>query len=650
MCGITGFWTTDEGARRDADARLARMLAPLVARGPDASGTFIDAEAGIALGHRRLSILDLSDDGRQPMFSADGRLAITYNGEVYNFRVLRAELEARGRRFRSGSDTEVMLEAIAEWGLEPALARFVGMFAFALWDRERRELALARDRLGIKPLYYAVGPRGVAFGSTLAPVEAFGALDGELDLDVLAAYLRRNCVPGERSIVRGVTKVPPGGVVRFAAPDAPRARRWWSAVDVALRARAEGFRGDAADAVDALDRALSEAVRDRLVADVPLGAFLSGGIDSSAVVALMQEVGDGHAKTFSIGFTEAAYDESSHARDVARALGTDHTELVVTPEQAWSVIPELPAMFDEPFADSSQIPTFLVSRLARRHVTVALSGDGGDELFGGYNRHVWGPRLWRGLARVPLPMRRGAAAGLAMLPWGPLGAAIERVAPRFPARMQVRLPVEKVQKALSLVPAASEEALYDTLSSHWPDAEALVSAPGAPLRPSWVEEAGLSFAEQLMLADTVGYLPDDILTKVDRASMAVGLEARVPILDHRVFELAWRLPMSLKHRDGRTKWVLRRVLERRVPRRLFERAKMGFGVPVGAWLRGPLRDWAEDLLEARALERFDATAVRRVWTEHVEGRRDWTHQLWDVLMFQAWQARRQTLSNARAAG
>lgn len=648
MCGITGFWTHDPALLRDAEARLDHMLEPLIPRGPDAFGRFVDEAAGIALGHRRLSIIDLSDDGKQPMWSGDGRLGITFNGEVYNYRALRAELEARGRRFKSGSDTEVMLEAIDAFGLEAALDRFVGMFAFALWDREDRALTLVRDRLGIKPLYYAVSPRGLAFGSTLAPVERFGGLDGEVDVDVLAAYLRRNCVPGERAILRGAKKVPPGGLVRFSAPDAPRPSIWWSATEVALRARRQGFDGDPTEAVDAVEGALSTAVRDRLVADVPLGAFLSGGIDSSTVVALMQEVGDGRAKTFSIGFTEAAYDESSHAREIAGALGTDHTELIVTPEEAWSVIPRLPAMWDEPFADSSQVPTYLVSELARRHVTVSLSGDGGDELFGGYNRHVWAPRIWRRLRRVPGPLRRTAAARLDGIPWGPLGEVVDRTTKLLPARAQVRMPTEKLQKALSVLDAGSEGDLYQTLTSHWPDAERLVGARGAAHQPPLPGAGELAFAERLMLADTVGYLPDDILTKVDRASMAVSLEARVPILDHRVFELAWRLPLSMKHRDGETKWVLRRVLERRVPRALFDRAKMGFGVPVGEWLKGPLRDWAEDLLAARRLERFDAARVRGLWTEHLEGRRDRTHQLWDVLMFQAWAEHRRATAAARA--
>lgn len=638
MCGITGFWA--RGDLADADARLARMMAPLARRGPDGEGAFVDRDAGVALGHRRLSILDLSDDGRQPMTSADGRLVMTYNGEVYNFRELRAELEARGARFRSRSDTEVMLEAISAWGLEPALARFVGMFALALWDRERRELTLVRDRLGIKPLYYASSARGLAFGSTLAPVERFDGARRDVARDVLAAYLRRGCVPGERSILEGVERVQPGELVRFAAPDAPRRTRWWSAIDVARAARRRGFDGDLADATDALDAALSTAVRDRLVADVPLGAFLSGGIDSSAVVALMQEVGGGRARTFSIGFTDPAYDESPHARAIARHLGTEHTELVVTPEVAWSVIPELPAMWDEPFADSSQIPTYLVSKLAREHVTVSLSGDGGDEVFGGYNRHVWGPRLWRRLRRLPRRLRGAGASALAPLASARFAPLLDASVARLPRRAQVRLPSDKLQKILSVLPARSERDLFEILTSHWPDAEAVAGYDGPAPLSHWPDAPELSYAERLMLADVVNVLPDDMLTKVDRASMAIGLEARVPLLDHRVYELAWSLPFELKIGGGETKRVLRRVLERRVPRALFERPKMGFGIPVGAWLVGPLRDWAEALLAPRTLTYFDAPSVERAWAEHVGGRRDHTHRLWDVLMFQAWLAGR----------
>lgn len=650
MCGIAGLWNADDP--RALDASIRAMTAALARRGPDGEGTWIDPAAGLALGHRRLSILDLSAAGAQPMISFGGRYAITYNGEVYNFRALRKELALEGLQgFRGHSDTEVMLAAIEQWGVREAAERFVGMFAFAVWDRERRELHLVRDRLGIKPLYYGRAGRALAFASDLASFEALDGFDAEVDPEACVLYFRYGCVPGEHAIYRGVEKQRPGTILTFTARDRePRETVFWSAADVARRGLADPLPArDEREAIDRLEDQLRTAVRDRLVADVPLGAFLSGGIDSSTVAALMQlESGGTPVRTFSIGFEDPAYDEATDAARVAAHLGTDHTELTVTPREAMDAIPELAAVYTEPFADSSQLPTLLVSRLARRHVTVALSGDGGDELFAGYNRHVWASRLWWSMRVVPAPLRHLAARALESRPpadWDDLAASGARVLPL----LRLRTPGDKAHKLAGLLDATDFDQLYLALTSLWREPERVVAR-----RTSG--SAALRFAERLphatpaaemMFRDLVSYLPDDILTKVDRASMSVGLEARVPLLDHRVVALAWRLPLSLKLRGGESKWILRRVLERHVPRALFDRPKMGFGVPVGDWVRGPLRDWAESLLDERAMREdglLDVDTVRASWQRHLEGTGVEQHRVWTVLMFQAWRRRRGALS------
>lgn len=628
MCGICGFWSRDAGVLNDARAVLTAMSEEIAHRGPDASGRWVDPKRGVGFGHRRLSIIDLSPRGRQPMESADRRWVVTYNGELYNYRDLRAEL---GGKWRGDSDTEVLVEAIARWGVAPAVRRFVGMFAFAAFDRERGELVLVRDRLGIKPLYWGRVGRDLVFASELTPLRRYPGFGAEIDRDVLSMYMRTNCVPSDRCILQGFHKVLPGHVVTFDASDAaPHSTPFWDAGE--RRAALRGsFRGDERDAIDALDERLFTAVRDRLVADVPLGAFLSGGVDSSTVVAMMQRASADPVRTFSIGFEDDAYDEAAHARAVAGHLGTRHTELYVTPQQALAVVPRLGRLFDEPFADSSQIPTFLVSQLAREQVTVSLSGDGGDELFAGYNRHVWGPRVMRGIERVPRSARRLAARAMLAVP----ASTWDRVFARL--RVPVRLPTEKLEKLATVIPAPSDGELYRTLRSHWRDpAEIVVGGTSGQLP---LRDVDGDFVERMMFWDLTTYLPDDILTKVDRASMAVALEARVPLIDHRVVELAWSLPADVKLRGGVTKWVLREVLDRYVPRELIDRPKMGFGIPIDRWLRGPLRPWAEELLDARRLERegfLRPEPIRRRFMEHLEGRRNWHHHLWNVLMFQAW--------------
>ena len=640
MCGLTGFWSTDFDR---LPARLIdEMTDTLEHRGPDGRGVWTDDDAGIALGHRRLAIIDLSKEGAQPMESASGRYVIIYNGEIYNFARIRRDVRARRPeyRFRGDSDTEVLLAAIEVFGLDEALERANGMFAFALWDRQQRNLSLVRDRLGIKPMYVGRVGSSLVFGSELKPFVEMPGFDGRIDRQALADLLRLNSIPAPRSIYDGIKKLEPGAIETYDAPDASaRFRRYWTAGAVATGGLQSPFEGSPEAAVDELEHRLLQAVDDRMIADVPLGAFLSGGIDSSTVVALMQSISNRPVKTFSIGFHEEEYNEATDAADVADHLGTDHTEQYVTADEARDVIPRLPTLYDEPFADSSQIPTFLVSQIARRDVTVALSGDGGDELFGGYNRHLWAPRLWQLVGPIPQPIRR--AVSKAMLLPDPAGvdAIYNRLESLIPKPLRIRLPAEKLQKLARMIAVSSIDEVYARLRADWPDPASVVVGLDAdrPLRRHPPQQAG--FAERMMYLDLVSYLPDDILTKVDRASMGVSLEARVPLLDDRVVDFAWRLPMEFKIREGTTKWALRQVLYRHVPRPLLERPKMGFGIPIDRWLRGSLRDWAEALLAPARLRRegfFEVEPIRQIWREHVEGRANHQHRLWNVLTFQAW--------------
>ena len=655
MCGVAGILD-----RRSADLRpaIGRMVRALHHRGPDASGTWVHEQNGLALGHARLSIMDLSSEGSQPMVSESGRYVLTYNGEVYNFRELRRELDRLGHRFRGQSDTEVVLAAFDEWGVEKSLDRFVGMFAFGVWDNVERRLSLGRDRLGKKPLYYGWIDGTFLFGPELKALQAHPGFHGEINRDVLALYLRHGYVPAPNCIYRNLYQLMPGSVLGISCdhdhrrtdfspyPESEktpwRPVRYWSARAVVERGCMQVFPMSEQEAIEELDRLLREAVRMRLVADVPLGAFLSGGVDSSTVVALMQAQSTQAVKTFTIGYHEEEFNEAGHAKEVAGHLGTDHTELYVTPQDAMAVIPKLPQLYDEPFADASQIPTFLVSELTRRYIKVSLSGDGGDELFGGYTRYFNCQLLWNRMMTIPAPVRRGLAYGLRSVPPSQWTALVRNVTPLLPKRLHLALPGDKLYKLANLLMTSRPETLYHRLLSLWEHPTAVVLGsvePPTPItdRAQWASVSGL--IEQMMYLDTVTYLPDDLLVKVDRASMSVGLEVRTPLLDHRLVELAWRLPTSLKVRNGAGKWALRQVLYKYVPRRLIERPKMGFGVPMDSWLRGPLREWAESLIGEQRLRDegfFDPVPIRERWGAHLAGQRDWQYSLWTVLMFQAW--------------
>jgi asparagine synthase (glutamine-hydrolysing) len=618
-------------------------------RGPDSSGVWSDPEAGIAFGHRRLSIIDLSREGHQPMVSPSGRFVITYNGEIYNFLALRRELEALGYAFRGHSDTEVMLGAIDSWGLEATLSKLTGMFALALWDRESRTLHLVRDRLGKKPLYAGFVGRDLVFASELKAFYAHPAFAPEIDRGAQLLLLRHGYVPTPHSIYRGVFKLPPAGWLPVSGePDAlqdndlrERVRFYWSARDVAERGLAEPIRLSEQEAVDQVSALIDQSVRERMVADVPLGALLSGGIDSSSVVAFMQQHASRPVKTFSVGFHESGYDEAADAKSVARHLGTDHTELYVTPDQAQAVIPHLSEIYDEPFADRSQIPTFLVSQLARQHVTVALSGDGGDEVFGGYNRHFYGPWLWRRLRPWPRSLRQRLARLVTAIPPRRWDAAAEYLYLILPRSSRQPTPGNRLHKIADLMSADSPQAIYRRLTSYWQDAASVLIGGNdrASADPPAAVPDRADFAHLMMYLDEVTYLPDDVLVKVDRASMAVSLEVRAPLLDHRLIEFAWRLPGAMKIRQRQGKWILRQVLNRHLPRQLFDRPKQGFEVPMDAWLRGPLREWAEAMLSSDRLagEGFFAPGpIRAAWAEHLGGARNRGEELWTVLMFQAW--------------
>jgi asparagine synthase (glutamine-hydrolysing) len=637
MCGIAGFWSHKTLAQ-DPVELLNRMANQLAHRGPDDAGVFYEHGAGLGLAFRRLSIIDLSAAGHQPMASASGRYTIIFNGEVYNYEEIRSELGSQV--WRGHSDTEVMLAAIERWGLKAALQRFVGMFAFALWDSQDRRLHLVRDRLGIKPLYYGRIDGAFVFASELKALKAFPGFQATIDLDSLAAYMRCAYVPAPFSIYRDVCQLLPANILTLSPADgSPVLDAYWSAADVARRGVKDPVQGSEDEIIAQLHATLADAVRLRMIADVPLGAFLSGGIDSSAVVALMQSQSSRPVKTFTIGFHEDVYNEATHARKIARHLGTDHTELFVTPQDALNIVPLLPSMYDEPFADSSQIPTHLVSKLARRHVTVALSGDGGDELFCGYARYAFIVSLWNALKKVPRPAARAAAKLIYSMP----PKMIDNTLGRLPLHRKLRnAPGEKLHRLAGHLAAQDPAEIYLRTITTWPDPAALV--PGSHEHPV-VLQAIRDFStmptalEMAMLTDLTNYLPDDILTKVDRASMAVGLEARVPIIDHRVVEFVWRLPVHFKIRQGVTKWALRQMLYRYVPPDLVERPKMGFVMPIDLWLRGPLREWAEDLLAPESLGRHGLLAVKPIrekWAEHASGERNWQYLLWPVLMFQAW--------------
>jgi asparagine synthase (glutamine-hydrolysing) len=637
MCGIVGVLDPRRRRQSDDTVRLLDAMAqPMWSRGPDGAGTWVDEHAGIGFGHRRLSILDLSEHGAQPMASADGRWVITYNGEVYNHPELAVDLRKAGERLRGHSDTEVLVEAIARWGLDSTLDRIDGMYAFGLWDRDERRLTLVRDRMGEKPLYYGtIGTGEVVFGSTLKVLEMHPGFDRPVDRNALALYFRHKYVPAPWTIRQGIFKLEPGCKVDVSAEGlVGEPQQYWSYYDIVQRGAT--FGGSAEEAVDELDRLLRSSVQRRLVADVPVGAFLSGGIDSTAVVAVAQQVAPHAIKTFTIGSSSRDYDESSDAQSVATQLGTDHTELIVTDAEALRVVEQLGAIHDEPFADSSQVPTRLVAELARKDVSVALSGDGGDELFFGYNRYAWVPAVWRQLERMPMTLRRGGAAMLKAVP----PSTWDRAARLLPASRRPRMLGMKVGKVAGVADALSPHDVYNRLVSHWQSPTELVQGSFEPPTlhtdsARWPEVPGI--VEHMAAVDSVTYLPDDILCKVDRATMSVSLEGRIPLLDRSIVEFAASLPTDVKVRDGAAKWPLRQVIDRYVPGVDMNRPKSGFGVPIEDWLRGPLKEWAGDHLFGTATgDYLCETPIRAAWNDHQAGRRNFAYELWDVIMYSVW--------------
>lgn len=644
MCGISGFWNTSIEFSADKLQAIAQQMSDtMLHRGPDSGGIWVDEAAGIALGHRRLAIVDLSPEGHQPMLSANGRYAIVFNGEIYNFLELREQLTKHGHTFRGHSDTEIMLAGFCQWGVKPAIERFNGMFAFALWDRQERLLHLGCDRFGEKPLYYGWMGQTFIFASELKALKVHPNFSAQINRDALALFVRHSCVPAPYSIYQGIYKLPPATLLTWNGTDThPAPVAYWSAKEAAEFGVANPFTGSEQEAIDQMEALLRDAVGIRMMADVPLGAFLSGGIDSSLVVALMQVQNSQPVKTFSIGFYEDAYNEAQYAKAVAQHLKTDHTEFYVTPAEALAVIPKLPSLYDEPFSDHSQVPTFLVSQLARKHVTVSLSGDGGDEVFGGYNRYFWGSNIWQKVGWMPKTLRQMSATALTNVSPQTWDRVFGKFMTLLPAKYQESSAGFKLHKLAEVLAVSDPEAMYMGLVSQWKEPDALViggSEPPTVLtdRQRWAKVP--SFTESMMYLDTVTYLPDDILVKVDRATMGVSLEGRIPFLDHRVVELAWRLPLSMKVRNNQGKWLLRQILDKYVPRHLIDRPKSGFGIPIDNWLRDPLRDWAEALLDEKRLQTegfFNPQPIRQKWTEHLAGDRDWQYSLWAVLMFEAW--------------
>jgi len=658
MCGISGVFGHADG---HSLMRVAEnMVASLVHRGPDDDGVWVDDEAKIAFGHRRLSVLDLSQEGHQPMLSKDSRYVMVFNGEVYNHQALRKELEGGGLiNWRGHSDTEVMLEAISKWGIEQALPKFTGMFAIALFDRQERKLYLIRDRMGEKPLYYGWCSGAFVFGSELKALRKYPGFVGEIDRDALALYLRHMAVPDPFTIYKRIYKLQPGCMVSLdlgsainfpdgVTPHTPlsidglRLSRWWSLHDV-VESGQGSLVADEAGALEQLESRLRDSVRLQSLADVPLGAFLSGGIDSSLITALMQSESNSPINTFTIGFQEKKYNEAEHASAVARHLGTKHVELYVTAKDALDVIQRLPHLYDEPFADSSQIPTYLLCSQARKHLTVALSGDAGDELFGGYNRYFWMRKIWSKVSWLPNGTRRLFAKAIFSLPSRYWDVVYSLVSSLLPSSSHLSFAGQKLHNlAERLVNIKCEDELFFSLVSEWTNPDEVVIKASEPVTLLTRANEWPAFPDvehRMMYLDAMTYLPNDILVKVDRAAMGTSLEVRTPFLDHRVVELAWQLPLSMKLRNNQGKWALRQILYKYVPRELIERPKQGFGVPLGDWLRGPLREWAEELISEERLCQegyFNPDPIRSKWLEHSSGLRNWENSLWAVLMFQAW--------------
>jgi len=645
MCGIVGF-VTKADTDHDFHSLIDNMALTLGHRGPDASGSWHDTDAGCALGHRRLSIIDLSEHGAQPMTSHDGRYMLTFNGEIYNYQAIRASLEkSKQIAFRGTSDTEVMLAAFTEWGVVAALSEFVGMFAFGLWDRQEHVLYLARDRMGEKPLYYGWVGKTFVFGSELKALKAHPDWQQSVNRDALAAFLRYNYVPTSLSIYTGIYKLPPGTYLKmktWSAETLPEPNCYWSAAERFQDGLSNPRNISEADAIDELERLLSEAVGSQMVSDVPLGAFLSGGVDSSTIVALMQKHSRTPVKTFSIGFDVPEYDEAPYAAAVSRHIGTEHTQQYVTAQDALNVIPLLPTMYDEPFSDMSQIPTYLVSRMARQHVTVSLSGDAGDELFMGYQRYFDALSSYQQLHRLPMLTQQMIGGIIKMVPPKILRHGIRASQGFLPDNFRQHDVVDKLLRMADMLPVRETDAFYLRVMSHWQNPQHMVlgskeSIVHKPQFPATVVDDQL--IQHFAGFDLTSYLLDDVLVKVDRASMFTSLESRIPFLNHRVVEYVLRLPFSIKFKSQDPKWLLKQVLHRYVPKSLVDRPKMGFGVPMGQWLREDLRDWAEALLEPKRLADegfFNPAPIRKLWDSHINNQANWHYHLWDILVFQAW--------------
>lgn len=647
MCGFAGFLGKGSAPLGQSAESIAQAMNDAIRhRGPDDCGVWADDVSPVVLGHRRLSIVDLSKAGHQPMASASGRYVMAYNGEIYNHLDIRSALELGGNApaWRGHSDTETLLAGFDTWGVAATLAKTKGMFSFALWDRKTRQLSLARDRVGEKPLYFGWTGKGkdraFLFGSDLAALKCHPAFDPEIDREALSLMLRYGYVPAPYSIYAAIQKLMPGMILTIAqGAESWTTECYWDMFDTVRQRSADRFQGDEQEAVDELERLLGASVGRQMIADVPLGAFLSGGIDSSTIVALMRARSTTAVKTYTIGFTEQGFDEAADAAQVARHLGTEHHELYVSPQDALNIIPNLPGIYSEPFADASQIPTYLVCRLARQSVTVALSGDAGDELFGGYTRYMFTERVWNRMHRVPLPFRRLSGAALRV----PSARAWDRLAGGV-ARRRTPNFGDRIHKGAALLAANTIDEMYFSVIAHCRNDQnpAIVGSVPDPFRAKDIAKIrSLSPTERMMALDSVVYLPDDILVKVDRAGMAVSLESRIPMLDQDVIGFAWSLPLSMKVRDGVSKWPLRELLYRHVPREMVDRPKMGFGVPIEDWLRGPLRDWANEILNTRDLEAhglMDPGMVRSVLDDHLSGRRNWAYRLWNILMFQSWYA------------
>lgn len=647
MCGINGFFSVN--IKDKSDIAVLNMNHAIQHRGPDASDIWYDNQLNLFLGHCRLAIQDISVAGSQPMHSVSGRFVIVFNGEIYNHLALRDELNNQqlNSNWRGHSDTETLLACFSAWGVSRTLQKLVGMFAIALWDREHNLLTLARDRLGEKPLYWGWQGENLYFSSELKALKANTFFKTEIDRNSITLLLRHNCIPAPYSIYKGIHKLKPGHYVQIPLSNLQQAQKarpvsYWSFNHIVETGLRDPFKGTPTQAIDSLEKALLTGINDQMLSDVPLGAFLSGGIDSSTIVALMQAQSSNPIKTFTIGFNNEGYNEAKHARTVAKHLGTEHTELYIQASDALDVIPKLPDIYSEPFADSSQIPTFLVSKLASQHVKVALSGDGGDELFGGYNRYLMAQNIWEKSRKMPKPARKIITKLLLTVPPNKWDDIFHLISPTLPKPLRIRTAGDKVHKLAKVLGLDNNYEYYRALTSHWQQPNKVVIDSYEPATLSmnyddWPETD--SFEHTMMAIDAQTYMTDDILVKVDRAAMANSLETRVPFLNHRIVELAWKMPLEYKIRNGEGKWLLKQVLFRHVPQELIERPKMGFGIPLGDWLRNSLRDWAEELLNENTLKTqgyFHPEPIREMWLEHLSGKYNHQHNLWDILMFQAW--------------